>query len=54
MLSSFLFICYIIIFCIVCFLSFTKTGLSIQQEFLAWRATKRFYTERGIKWPDLL
>ena len=42
---------YVIFFIFVCLLAITPRGKELQQEYYAFRATKRFYKKKGIRWP---
>ena len=43
-ISDILFIIYLIIFGIICYLAFVPSGIQLQQEYLAWRKIKDYFT----------
>ena len=50
-MANILFWLYAAFFILVCTGAATPAGKKLQYEYLAFRDTKRFYKQKGIRWP---
>ena len=51
MLADILFIVYLVFMIIITVAAIDPQLIELQQEFMAFKATKHFMLEQGVRWP---